>query len=137
MQCKNTPLLLSVVFLLCIPLFVSAQWLETTIAVGNGPYALVYNPTDNKVYSANRWSDDVTVIDGATNAVITTIAVGDAPCALVYNPTDNKVYSADHGSDNVTVIDGAADTMITTIIVVAYHLYTKSGHLDAFMAPCN
>ena len=33
-------------FLLPLPL--SAQWLETTIAVGTNPYALVYNTTNNK-----------------------------------------------------------------------------------------
>jgi len=70
----------------------NAQWLETTIAVGGGPCALVYNPTNNKVYCANDYSDNVTVIDGATNGVITTIGAGDYPCALVYNPTNNKVY---------------------------------------------
>jgi YVTN family beta-propeller protein len=76
---------------------------------------LVYNPTNNKVYCANWDSDNVTVIDGATNAVITTIAVGSWPCALVYNPTNNKVYCANCGSDNVTVIDAATNAVITTI----------------------
>ena len=95
----------------------NAQWLETTIAVGDQPWDLVYNPTHNKVYCANQYSDNVTVIDGATNAYITTIAVGDGPCALVYNPTNNKVYCAIYWSDNVTVIDGAGDTVITTIAV--------------------
>jgi len=97
----------------------NAQWLETTIAVGDEPRALVYNPTNNKVYCANYDSDNVTVIDGATNAVITTIAVGDEPCALAYNPTDNKVYCANWLSDNVTVIDGATNAVITTITVGA------------------
>jgi len=54
----------------------NAQWLETTIAVGHYPYALVYNPTHNKVYCANYGSNNVTVINGATNGVITTIAAG-------------------------------------------------------------
>ncbi|NOR16878.1 hypothetical protein GQ543_04105, partial [candidate division WOR-3 bacterium] len=93
----------------------NAQWLETTIAVGDGPRALVYNPTNNKVYCANWISDNVTVIDGATNAVITTIAVGSYPLALVYNPTDNKVYCANEVSDDVTVIDGPTNAVITTI----------------------
>ena len=95
----------------------NAQWLETTIAVGSGPGALVYDPTNNKVYCANRFSDNVTVIDGATNAVITTIVVGSGPEALVYNPTNNKVYCANYDSHNVTVIDGATNAVITTITV--------------------
>jgi YVTN family beta-propeller protein len=59
----------------------NAQWLETTITVGDFPGALVYNPTNNKVYCANEGSASVTVIDGATNTVITTIGVGNSPCS--------------------------------------------------------
>jgi YVTN family beta-propeller protein len=73
---------LTVLLLLFIPLLLSAQWLETTIAVGDGPFALVHNPTNNKIYCANSGSDNVTVIDGATNAVITTIGVGAYPLAF-------------------------------------------------------
>ncbi len=103
----------------------NAQWLETTIGVGDGPRALVYNPTNNKVYCANygsnpNYDSTVTVIDGATNAVITTITVGDGPRALVYNPTNNKVYCANLLSDNVTVIEGATNAVITTIAVGSY-----------------
>jgi YVTN family beta-propeller protein len=84
------------------------------------PRALCYNPHDNKVYCANERSNNVTVIDGATNGVIATAAAGDGPCALSYNPLDNKVYCANFGSDpvydsTVTVIDGAADTVIATV----------------------
>jgi YVTN family beta-propeller protein len=89
------------------------------------PRALCYNPHDNKVYCANERSNNVTVIDGATNGVIATAAAGDGPCALSYNPLDNKVYCANFGSDpvydsTVTVIDGAADTVIATVVVDGY-----------------
>ena len=90
---KKASLLL---FLILLPALSTAQWLETTIVVGDIPYALVYNPIDNKVYCANWDSDNVTVIDGASNSVITTITVGDGPCALVYNTTNNKVYCANY-----------------------------------------
>jgi len=70
--------------LLCflLPALLFSQWLETTIQVGDGPCALVWNSTNNKVYCANSGSDSVTVIDGATNQVITTIPVGSAPRAF-------------------------------------------------------
>ena len=51
----------------------------TTIPVGDRPWALVYNSTNNKVYCANAYSNNVTVIDGATDSVITTITVGSWP----------------------------------------------------------
>ncbi|MCX6844594.1 MAG: YncE family protein, partial [candidate division WOR-3 bacterium] len=70
---------------------------------------------DAKVYCANYYSDNVTVIDGATNGVIATVAVGTSPCALCYNPTNNKVYCANRYSDNMTVIDGATNSVIATV----------------------
>ena len=47
----------------------------------------------NKIYVANYDSDNVTVIDGATNAT-TTVAVGTNPYAVAVNPVTNKVYVA-------------------------------------------
>jgi YVTN family beta-propeller protein len=76
------------------------------IAAGNNSNRLCWNSTNNKVYCANYWSDNVTVIDGETNRVIATIPVGNAPWALVWNSTNNRVYCANVGSGNVTVIDG-------------------------------
>ena len=89
MKYKQKCLSVIAIMLLSQPLFLSAQWLETTIAAGSSPFALVYNTTNNKVYCANYGSNNVTVIDGATNDVITTIPVGDHPLGLVYNLTNN------------------------------------------------
>jgi len=68
----------------------SGQWLETTTTVGSGPWDLVYNPTDNKVYCAHIEGSNVTVIDGAADTVITTITVGAYPRAPVWNPVQNR-----------------------------------------------
>jgi YVTN family beta-propeller protein len=113
---KSLSLLLAVLYsLLPVPLY--CQWLDTTVSVGDNPWDLVYNSTNNKVYCANLYGDNVTVIDGKYNSVITTITVGDRPYSLVYNSLNNKVYCANNGSDNVTVIDGASNSVITTIPV--------------------
>jgi len=61
------------------------------------------NPVTNKVYVANWTSNNVTVIDGATN-VTTTVAAGMQPHAVAVNPVTNKVYIANNGSANVTVM---------------------------------
>ena len=66
-------------------------------------------PADNKVYCANDGSDNVTVIDGATDSVIATVTAGASPSALCYNPQNNKVYCANYSGDSVTVIDGATE----------------------------
>jgi YVTN family beta-propeller protein len=71
----------------------SAQWLEDTIPVGDSPWTLIYNSLNNKVYCANRYSNNVTVID-KNNSVIKTIPVGESPVALAYNSLNIKVYCA-------------------------------------------
>jgi len=70
------------------------------------------NPVTNKIYVANVSSNDVTVIDGATNGT-TTVAVGSSPFGLAVNPVTNKIYVANHGNDTVTLIDGATNNTTT------------------------
>ncbi len=113
---KMSFLSLMIIFLLLATISYG-QWLETTIPVGSNPYALVYNPTNNKIYSANWGSYSVSVIDGETNSVITTIPLENAPRTLVYNPTNNKVYTANYYDNSVTVIDGETDNVTTEIPV--------------------
>ena len=73
---------------------------------------MAVNPVTNKIYVANYGSNNVTVIDGATNAT-TTVAAGTSPYAVAVNPVTNKIYVANHGSANVTVIDGATNGTTT------------------------
>ena len=56
----------------------SADWVTATVTAGANPYAVAVNPVTNKIYVANYGSDNVTVIDGATNDT-TTVAVGIEP----------------------------------------------------------
>ena len=114
MVIKNSVFRLSSLVVLFFTSILPAQWLETTVTVGNRPNALVYNSVDNKIYCANEYDNNLTVIDGATNDSIATIQVGGRPLALVYNPSGNRVYSADYYT-TVTVIDGAGDSVITRI----------------------
>ncbi len=67
------------------------------------------------VYAANADSDDVTVIDAATNLVVTTITVGDEPRNPAVSPDGTRVYVPNRHDDNVTVINGVTNTVITTI----------------------
>jgi len=81
----------------------------TSVAIGTNPYAVAVNPGTNKVYVANRGSDNVTVIDGATNTPTTLDAAPadpawDAPRAIAVNPGTNKVYVANELSNDVTVM---------------------------------
>jgi YVTN family beta-propeller protein len=52
----------------------------------------------------NRASDDVTVVDGATNVVLKSIGVGGLPQAPVWNPAQNRVYVANYTNSSVSVL---------------------------------
>ncbi|MBI4517473.1 MAG: YncE family protein [Deltaproteobacteria bacterium] len=66
------------------------------------------------VYVANADSDDVTVIDAATNAVVT-VAADIEPRNPAVSPTGSRVYVPNRHADNVTVINGVTNAVITTI----------------------
>ena len=112
----------SLIFLLSCPslCFAQSDSVIATIPVGGSPTALVYNFTDNKIYSANKGRDSVAIIDGEGDSLIATVDAGDTPYALAYNPTYNKIYCANQYSDNVTIIDGEGDWVIATKGVGAY-----------------
>jgi YVTN family beta-propeller protein len=92
---------------------VSSELLGANGGSGSGPISF------NRIYVANFNSNDVSVIDGATNAVIATIPVGGNPAGVDVNPLTDRIYVANRASDNVSVIDGVTNTVIATVPVGA------------------
>jgi YVTN family beta-propeller protein len=78
-----------------------------TVPAGTAPYSVAVNPVTNKIYVANYSSQNVTVIDGATNAT-TTVMAGSYPDALAVNPVTNKIYVANYGSQTTSRTGAAA-----------------------------
>src|SRR5947207_2069563 len=113
---RNNPPRFSLLFVVSLFIFpamsAQGQTVTTTVAVGKNPRAVALNPVTNKIYVANSNSNDVTVIDGATNST-STVTAGTTPVDVAVNPVTNKVYVLNVGSDNVTVIDGASDNRST------------------------
>ncbi|MEU2113529.1 beta-propeller fold lactonase family protein [Streptomyces sp. NPDC019507] len=62
-------------------------------------------------YVANNVSDNVSVIDTATNTVAVTIPVGDGSRGVGVTPDGTRVYVANLSSDTVSVIDTATNTV--------------------------
>ena len=85
-----------------------AQIPGQTVFAGQLPNAVAVNPVTNKIYIANSGSNNVTVVDGATNT-FTTINDTHAttPVAIAVNSLTNLVYVANSGSNNVSVFSGA------------------------------
>jgi len=88
-----------------------------TIDVGEHPYSILYNPSNEYIYVANSESDSVSVIDSSTHEVIKTIDVEEYPWALGYNPDFNYVYVSNRHSDSVSIIDGISNEILKTVKV--------------------
>jgi YVTN family beta-propeller protein len=74
-----------------------------------------------KPYITNFGSNNVSVIDTTTNAVIgNPITVGTRPFGLAVTPDGSKVYVANNGSNTVSVIDTATNTMVGMPIQVDF-----------------
>src|SRR5713226_9566020 len=100
------PGLCAALLLLSWPMRGYSQTGVTTIGAGTNPFAAAVNPVTNKIYVANQGSNNVTVIDAATNATTTVTDVSAIkPVAVAVNPVTNKIYVANEDSNNVTVID--------------------------------
>jgi YVTN family beta-propeller protein len=106
----------------------AAQTLLATVDTGTTPVAAAANRATNQIYTANYDSNNVTVIDGATDQT-TTVVAGQYPYDVRVNPLTNKIYVANYcGNDStcqsngtVTVIDGA--TLNTTTVNVGPNPY--------------
>ncbi len=95
----------------------TAPTVTSNVRSNDYPEGIAVNPATNKVYVTNQDSDDVSVIDGATDMVTGTIPVGDSPYGVAVNPLTNKILVANAWDDSVSVIDGSTDSVSMTIPV--------------------
>jgi YVTN family beta-propeller protein len=77
-----------------------------TIDVGAGPNGVAYDGTN--IYVTNSGSNNVSVIDPATNTVTDTVDVGAYPTGVAYDGTN--IYVANSAGNDVSVIDPATNT---------------------------
>ena len=68
-------------------------------------------------YIANESTDNVSVIDTATNTVVATVPVGNGPTAVAVNPASPRVYVANTSGNTVSVIDTTTHTVVATVAV--------------------
>jgi YVTN family beta-propeller protein len=105
------------------PSFASlAQPEPSTISVGDHPVAVDVNPTTNRVYVVNQGSQDLTVIDGDTEAVVATVPLPGSPVGVSVNAETDRVYvlhAIDGGGSQLAVLDGSSDTLNGSIPIVA------------------
>jgi YVTN family beta-propeller protein len=111
----------------------ASQILPTTspasIPVGPHPEGVAYDNANGHVYVTND-IDNLTVINGSTNAVVRTVIVGLIPWGMAVDSSNGYVYVANSDSGNVTVVNGANDTVIGSIP-------GESGPQDVAYDPAN
>jgi YVTN family beta-propeller protein len=88
-----------------------------TIPVGLSPAWLAFDTRNGRVYVANIFSDDVSVIDPRTNTVVDTIPLAGGfvcahPFAVGYDPRHDVVYVACQQYTMATAISGRTDRPI-------------------------
>ncbi|HEV2396450.1 MAG TPA: YncE family protein [Candidatus Sulfotelmatobacter sp.] len=110
-----------------------------SIPVGNLPTFVALNQTTNRIYVSNLTDNTVSVIDGASDAVIATVAVGSFPEAIGVNPLTNLVYVANLLSGTVSVIDGTSNTVVATVsgVVSPFGVAVDSATNQIFVSSSN
>jgi YVTN family beta-propeller protein len=88
---------------------------QAVVNAGTDPVAIAINTVTNKIYVANEFSDDVTVIDGATNTT-RSVKVGKRPQHIAVNSKTNRIYVNTGTDSSVAVIDG--NTLAVTTLPV-------------------
>jgi YVTN family beta-propeller protein len=86
----NKRLLIILIAALVFAAAAKAQTITATVTVGAGPGAVAVNPVTNKIYVTNSGSNNVTVIDGATNTT-TTVPAGTGAGGVSVNTVTNKI----------------------------------------------
>ena len=75
-------------------------------------------------YITNQQSNNVSVINLATNTVITNIPVGKAPTGVTISPNGKYAYITNQNDNTVSVISTATNTVVSTFAV---HNFSPTG----------
>ena len=88
-------------------------------------------------YVSTLFSDEVWVIDTATNAVVDVIPVGDEPLGVAVHPGGGSVYVTNSDESSVSVIDTASNSVATTVNVGSQPTGVAVDPLGAFVYVAN
>src|SRR5438552_3250841 len=77
-----------------------------TVPTGTYPLAVAYDSGNGYIYVTNKYSNNVSVINGTT--VVASVAVGAYLFGVAYDDGNGYIYVANPGSNAVSVINGTA-----------------------------
>ena len=88
-----------------------------TVPVGSWPYGATYDAAKREVFVTNINSNNVSVINDTTDAVVATVPVGSEPSGAAYDAANGEVFVANDASNNVSVINDTTDMVVATVPV--------------------
>jgi len=88
---------------------------------GKSPQGVAFDSANGYIYVTNFGSNDVSVINGATNVVIASIDLANSiPTEVAFDSSNGYVYMTNDGSNDVSVINGATNTVIANIYKIKF-----------------
>ena len=95
----------------------SAALAALAVVVALVPGDVFGGPPTPLVFVANRFSDDVSVVDTSTNSVVATVQVGDLPIGVAVGPDRARAYVTNFVGNSVSVIDISNNSVVATVAV--------------------
>lgn len=83
----------------------------------NGVHGIAFDNELNRGYTSNGRSNNVTVFDLKTNAVIAQISTGENPDAIMFEPYTKTVITCNGRSKTLSIIDPKTSAVVATIDV--------------------
>jgi len=90
-----------------------------TIPVNDGPEGIAVSPGRGLVYVTNSKSDNISVIDASSAAVVSTIS-SPSPYGIILNADGSKLYVSNYTAGTLSVIDATNGALIATIPVGSF-----------------
>ena len=110
------------------------------VRIGGDPRGMAVDARSGRIYVANSWTNDVSVIDGKTLRLVATVPVGLQPLDVAVG-ADGVVYVANANSDNVAVLDGQSPRLLGVIPLSALPrgvtVHPKTGRVYVACAGTN
>jgi YVTN family beta-propeller protein len=101
----------------------TTNYVVSPVTVGTGPSGVAV--TNGLTYVINYDSNNVTVVDTATNEFVKNIDVGSGPLSVAASEQSKRVYVSNSLDNSVSVIDAVNNTVVDTI-----QIDVPSGYID-------
>jgi YVTN family beta-propeller protein len=87
------------------------------VRVGEWPAAVAYDRMNGNVYVANLASNNITVLNATTNAIVGWIRAGTAPRGLTINPTEGYLYATNDSTNSLDVVNVTTERVVFSVPV--------------------